>query len=58
MCAGTMAKMKPGQPIPEKWKLFVKFFCYLKPHSVPSDSIESVFLYDRSECEFWSSSVK
>ena len=43
----TMAKMKPGQPIPEKWKLFVKFFCYLKPHSVPSDSIESVFLYEQ-----------
>ena len=39
--------MKPGQPMPEKWKLFFKFFCSLKPHSVPSDSIESVFLYEQ-----------
>ena len=31
--------------MPEKWKLFITFFCYLKPHSVPSDSIDSVFLY-------------
>ena len=42
-----LARMKPGQPMPEKWKLFFKFFCYLKPHSVPSDSIESVFLYEQ-----------
>ena len=42
-----LARMKPGQPMPEKCKLFFKFFCYLKPHSVPSDSIESVFLYEQ-----------
>ena len=42
-----LAKMKPGQPMPERWKLFFKFFCYLRPHNVPSDSIESVFLYEQ-----------
>ena len=40
-------RVKLGQPMPEKWKLFFKFFCYLKPQNVPSDSIESVFLYEQ-----------
>ena len=42
--------MKPGQPMPEKWRLFFKFFCYLNPQNVPIDSIESVFLYEQVRC--------
>jgi myosin X len=42
-----LSRMRPGDPMPEKWRLFFKFFCYFKPHSVPSDSIESVFLYEQ-----------
>ena len=42
-----LAKVAPGRPIPEKWKLFFKFFCYIKPQNVPSDSIESVFLFEQ-----------
>ena len=42
-----LAMMKPGQPMPDKWRLFFKFFCYFKPQNVPSDSIESMFLYEQ-----------
>ena len=45
------AAKSPGKGFPEKWKLFFKLFCYLRPGNVPMDSIEAAFMYEQvSQC--------
>lgn len=41
------AVKSPTNDFPEKWKLFFKPFCYLKPENVPFDSIEAAFMYEQ-----------
>ena len=33
--------------MPEKWKLFFKLFCFVKPQNVPTDSIEAAFMFEQ-----------
>ena len=41
----AMKDMSKG--IPEKWRLFFKLFCYISPQNVPTDSIESAFMFEQ-----------
>ena len=41
------AAKNPAKGFPEKWKLFFKLFCYLRPENVPFDSIEAAFMYEQ-----------
>jgi len=33
--------------IPEKWRLFFKLFCFINPQNIPTDSIESAFMFEQ-----------
>ena len=42
----SLKKMTQGV-IPDRWRLFFKMFCFISPHNVPGDSIESAFMYEQ-----------
>lgn len=31
----------------EKWRLFFKLFCFIKPQNVPNESIEAAFMFEQ-----------